>query len=181
MGGEEVTRAWFDAEMSRLAGLKFPPAELDTHWEALNDVPEDLLMFAIGRAQRESDDFPAPKMLRMYADQARRSTSLPVEADRSAPLDEPFDVTLPTGVTLPIKRLWKYYCETCSDSGWRSFACGAAIAAQYPWMTPSKCGRTHQDAYSHEWVDRCACEMSNPAILRRKDMAARAGRRTEAA
>jgi hypothetical protein len=181
-----MNRPWFNAEMSRLAGLKFPPAELDTHWEALNDIPEDLLTVAINRAQRESDDFPAPKMLRMYADQARRSTAQPVDEDRSTPLAEPYEIKV-QNLRLRVEREWHYYCDKCSDLGMRSFTCGVEMVTRdgqqfprAPWLTPAPCGRKHQDGYAHEWAEPCACAATNPAVLKKKDRASRSERRDAA-
>jgi len=172
-----MTRTFFDTQMKRLAGLKFPPAKTDTHWDALRDVDDGLLQLAVTRAQREALDFPAPKMLRVYAEQARQSTPLPMEPDRATPLAEPYTIQV-AARALPVTREWKYYCDVCADSGWRSFVCGAST--RQPWLPVMACGRAHQDGYAHEWTDRCPCAATNPAIRRRQDMAARAGRREEA-
>jgi len=174
-----MTRAVFDQQMKRLSGLKFPPTRTDTHWDALRDMDAALLAAAVTRAQREALEFPAPKMLRVYAEQARQSTPLPGEPDRATPLATPYAIQIAT-LSLRVEREWKYYCDACSDVGWRSFTCGAPAATRQPWVPAKPCGRTHQDDYAHEWTDRCPCAATNPAIQRRQDMAARAGRREEA-
>ena len=62
---------WFREQMTRLMGLKFAPADLTTHWEALSDVPEPVLAAAVSRAQRSRVDFPTPIELRQDADAVR--------------------------------------------------------------------------------------------------------------
>ena len=59
--------AVFRRQMSRLLGLKFAPAALDTHWEALSDLSEADLTRAVTQAQRECDEFPSPRQLRSFA------------------------------------------------------------------------------------------------------------------
>ncbi len=181
-----MSRKHFDKLMTRLVGLKFPPDSMDTHWDALHDIPEDLLTTAIARAQRECDDFPAPKMLRMFADQAKRATAQPRDVDRSEPLDEPYSVKV-GAIEIKVERRWRYYCEQCSDLGMRSFACGVEIVTRgdqtwprMPWLTPAPCGRTHQEGYAHEWTETCACAATNPAVLAKKERAMRSERRDAA-
>ena len=159
----------FKAQMRRLVGLKFQPANLDTHWEALRDMPEALLSAAVERAQRESDEFPSPKVLKMFADQLRSSVvPLPEIEDRGKELLEPLAATLPSGKVLPFKREWIYYCEACSDSGWKMWWCGAGFSTGSPWVSSSVCQRT-QEHGPHEWVGRCACAGSNPAVRRKRE------------
>ena len=59
-----MERHEFDKQMRRLAGLKFAPATLDTHWEALCDMDVEVLAAAVGVAVRQCHEFPAPAQLR---------------------------------------------------------------------------------------------------------------------
>jgi len=161
--------AVFTAQMRRMAGLKFQPSSLDTHWEALHDMPDALLAAAVEKAQRDSDEFPSPKVLRMFADQLRSLVMpLPVTEDRGKDLPEPVTATLPTGKVLPFKREWVYYCDQCSDTGWKTWWCGAGVSPGSPWVSSSVCRRT-QEHGAHEWVGRCACAGSNPAVKRKRE------------
>lgn len=170
-----MTRAAFNVQMLRLSGLKFAPIDMETHWEALHDLPEDLLEAAVSKAQRESDEFPSPKMIRMFAD-ALRSRVIPVgpEADRSAPADTR-EVTLPTGKVLKFQREWKYYCDTCSDTGWQSFTCGRdevttphAQFLRHPWNESAHCGK-EAEHLPHSWSQECICVATNPAVRRKRE------------
>jgi hypothetical protein len=161
-----VTEAFFNRQMSRLIGLRFVPADMTTHWEALCDLPEEVLSQAVSLAGRTRVDFPTPHQLRQDADMGRTVT-LTNEPDRSAALDEPFSVTVPhTHSSLHITREWAYYCDHCSDSGWRSWWCGEA-AGKKPWQSVWSCDtpREHGD---HEWVEHCVCYTSNPDLLRKR-------------
>ena len=53
--------------MKRLSGLKFAPAEYDTHWEALQDMPNDAFETAVSVAQQVCEDFPSPAKLRRFS------------------------------------------------------------------------------------------------------------------
>ena len=59
-----MTRDIFTAQMRRMNGLRFPPADLGTHWEGLSDLPIDVLTRAIERSIRTRSDFPTPAELR---------------------------------------------------------------------------------------------------------------------
>lgn len=163
-----MTREWFDGQMARMLGLRFTPADLTTHWEALRDLPEDALEAAVSRAQRTRVNFPTPIELRWDADQARRVQTHD-EDDRSVELAAPVTIgKLPTGAEIVQTRVWKYYHEDCSDSGMESLWCGAADAHRKPWQPLQHCGRTaSHDA--HEWVRRCTCYDSNPALVRKRE------------
>jgi hypothetical protein len=164
-----VTWDVFKEQMARLDGLKFRPSSLQTHWEALKDMPDVLLSAAIEKARDEYDEFPSPKMLKACADRVRaRVLPLPAGEDRSTALPAPVTATLPTGLVIPFTREWKYYCERCSDSGWVSWWCGDERANRQPWIEPSRCQRVTEHG-AHEWVGLCACAESNPAVLRKKE------------
>ena len=157
----------FKAQMRRLVGLKFQPASLDTHWEALRDMPEALLAAAVEKAQRESDEFPSPSVLRAFGD-LLRATVLPLPAleDRGKALPVPVVARLPSGGSLPITREWVYYCDDCSDTGWKTWWCGPGQPPGSLWV--SVCQRTNEHE-AHWWVGRCACAGSNPAVKRKRE------------
>jgi len=164
-----VTWDQFQGQMARMSGLKFAPKELQTHWEALRDMPEPLLAAAVAHAQKTSDEFPSPKMLRMYADQLRaRVVPLEEPPDRSTPNPTPVEVVIPqTGQVLPFQRYWRYYCEDCSDSGWLTFWCGETPDVErFPWLVRRRCNR-NREHYAHEWVTACPCAPTNPDVQRR--------------
>ena len=161
-----MTETFFNEQMSRLIGLRFVPGDMTTHWEALHDLPEEVLATAVGLAGRTRVDFPTPYQLRQDADLGRTATVAP-EPDRTVPLDEPFTVTIPhTQSTVRITREWTYCCDDCSDGGWRSLWCGDP-AQKKPWHLDRACDipRSHPP---HEWVEPCACYATNPALLRKR-------------
>jgi|TARA_R110000824_G_scaffold100768_1_gene239465 hypothetical protein len=161
-----MTETFFKEQMSRLIGLRFVPGDMTTHWEALQDLPDDVLANAVGLAGRTRVDFPTPHQLRQDADLGRTVT-VSQEIDRSAILDEPFNVVVPqTHSSIRITREWTYYCDHCSDSGWRSWWCGEPVQKN-PWQSSQPCDSTRDHA-SHEWVEHCVCYSSNPALLRKR-------------
>lgn len=170
----------FLRQMNRLRGLRFVPADLQTHWEALNTLPLDVLEQAVSLAQRTRTDFPTPVELRTDADTAFASQRVtPAEDDgtRQTPLEAPVAVEVPhTALTLTVKSTWRYDCEDCSDGGMVSVWCGASAPAK-PWYFRGDCGRrqAHPD---HEFVRPCPCAATNPTIQRRQ--AARAQYAAEA-
>lgn len=161
---------FFLEQMSRLNGLHFVPADLTTHWEALQELPEAVFEAAVTRAQRTRVDFPAPLELRQDADQAARRTAAP-EPDAPA-LPAPVVLgTLPNGRAVTATRMWVYYCEVCSDSGWRTLWCGGG-ALPKPWLEHRTCDRRFEHA-PHESIEACPCRESNPAVKRRKEREAK--------
>lgn len=167
LGGGAVTFEDFTRQMDRLEGLKFRPKTLQTHWEALQDVPAGVLDLAITRCQRTCEHFPTPVELRRAADLSR--THQAPDEDRSVELAEPVTIgKLPTGAEIMQTRVWKYYHEDCSDSGMESLWCGEPGTRRKPWQPMQSCGRTApHDA--HEWVRRCTCYDSNPALVRKRE------------
>lgn len=167
---------WFREQMSRMTGLKFAPPDLSTHWEALDDLPPLVLEAAVTLAQVTRVDFPTPVELRRDADQATASARSAVVEDRSVELPAPVALgTLPTGQALPpATRLWRYYCEDCSDTGRVSHWCGAG--RRQPWLEIRECEayrcrsiKAGHPEYGHEWVTPCPCAESNPAIRRQRE------------
>lgn len=159
----------FAAQMHRLRGLRFPPADFTTHWEALHELPEAVLEAAVSRAQKTREHFPTPVELRQDADAvAHQVRSLSEdEADRSVPAPAPMTWTLPNGATVTSDREWQYYDDRCRDSGWVDCWCGPAGSAPLPWLAYRICGR-RRDHAPHQWVSPCACRESNPDVQRRR-------------
>lgn len=174
---------WFLDQMKRLLGLKFAPATMQTHWDEMRGCSPELVAAAVEHARHESGEFPTPKMLRVYAEQARpRFVPVPAEIDREVgAANEPIDVPLPGGRVLPMRRIWNYYCETCHDTGLRSFWCGETPSERYPFLELSHCGRRAKKDpwghYDHEWAGKCACADSNPDVLRKQERYRQGGRR----
>jgi hypothetical protein len=155
-----MTFAAFMQTMDRLSGLKFRPASLQTHWEALSDLGAAELNAAIERAQRECDEFPSPKMLRAFV--ALSAPRIGPDEDRSRPIAQPIVIEFPqAGLKLPVNRDWTFYCNTCEDTGWASFQCSGNAS----------CGRDTEH-YAHEYVKHCACWDSNPAVLKKRQRSA---------
>lgn len=177
-----MTRQAFNVQMKRLSGLKFAPALLDTHWEALLDIPELLLQAAVEHAQRESEEFPSPKMLRMYADQLRpRVIPVPPEDDRGVDLAAPVVIgTLPTGQAIRQTREWKYYCLECQDAGWMTVWCGSG-SPSHPWVTQRQTCERRFEHGGHEWSYECPCAPTNPDVQRRRARAFQVKRGQDAA
>lgn len=166
-GGSEVIRAEFDVQMLRMAGLRFMPADLETHWEGLRDLPLVALEGAVGRAVRSQSDFPTPAELRVYADAIgpQAGAGDVDEPDRRVALDEPKTFTVPhVEHPLRVTHEWRYDCEVCSDLGMRTFWCGEG--RRQPWIVLERCERrgVHQ---GHEWVRRCECYDTNATVQRR--------------
>ena len=169
-GSAVLTIATFNAQMNRLVGLKFMPADLTTHWEALSDLPDAVLEAAVTRAQKTRADFPTPVELRQDADQVKAHAFIvePAE-DRVVALAQPFTITVPeVGTVVSVTREWRYYADRCSDTGWASWWCGTVEDRRAPWMPISSCGR-RGDHDAHEWVGQCACWESNPALVRKRE------------
>ena len=146
-----MTREYFGVEMRRMAGLKFPPAGLETHWEGLRDLPEPVLRAAVTRAIKTRVDFPTPAELREDADIAAPASVAPA-VDRSVPLETPVTWLIPqTRQAITATREWVYDCDVCRDSGWAD--------RSEPGKQPS--------------VARCACYAINPTLVRRREALAR--------
>jgi hypothetical protein len=79
-----VTRDLFAAQMRRMNGLRFAPADLSTHWAGLGDLPLDVLTRAVERSIRTRSDFPTPVEVRQDADLSRPTR----EASAQEPEDE---------------------------------------------------------------------------------------------
>lgn len=168
----------FREQMTRLMGLKFAPADMRTHWEALSDVPPVVLEAAVSRAQKIRLEFPSPAELREDCDAVKHyAKPVPNEPDRGQDLPARVVLgTLPDGTVIKADRLWTYYCEPCSDSGTESVWCGGmetdgigdAGPTQKPWQVAQACERDKRHP-AHEWVRPCTCFASNPALIRKRE------------
>lgn len=163
-----MTKLAFKAHMDRLAGLKFAPTSLKTHYEALSDLSDAELGAAVDRAQRECEEFPAPKMLRAFVDDQRSRVAVP-EQDQSRweTLKDARSVRLPDGTELKFTREWKCYCEDCGDTGLREFWCGSTPSKLHPWLPVVACERTRPHG-EHSWAKACPCAETNPDVQRKK-------------
>jgi hypothetical protein len=172
----------FTERLKRLMGLKFAPADLTTHWEGLRDLADEELDAAIARAQRECEDFPSPKMLRAFVDEYRRDLPVPEEdISREVPA-EPRTIATPDGHAYTFTREWKYFCESCSDTGRRSFWCGDEPSTRMPWLMVARCRtvnceKLRRGGYAHEWVTGCGCADTNPDVIRKRAQAAQVTRK----
>ncbi len=164
-----MTRLEFDDEMGRLGLLRNPPAELETFWDLFQSVPAPELRAGISHAVRTRTFFPVPAELFEDCDTARPQRTwtdterMPSGPQRTERIENPFGGA-PLVVT--VHREWAYYCQRCSDSGWVSQWCGGP--APKPWQFTTTCARPRKHD-PHEWVERCACVPTNPAIQRRRD------------
>ena len=160
----------FEQQMARLVGLRFRPAELQTHWEALSDVPDGILAEAVSRAQKTRAEFPSPVELRQDCDAVSHLVRPPIDdEDRGVALAQPFTVTVPgVGTVISITREWNYYCDDCEDSGMRSFWCGEVVEhVTKLWQPMLACERT-KPHLPHEFVARCACWDTNTALVKKR-------------
>lgn len=161
---------FFEQQMNRLEPLGRPSeGAMDGYFDALKDIPADVFDAAITHALKTRAWFPKPAELRVDADKVAASVRPVVDEDvREVPLAQPFTISIPeAGTIVSVTREWKYYCDRCSDCGWASWWCGSTTVAR-PWYERSKCQR-HGDHDPHEWVGRCACYETNPALVRRRE------------
>jgi hypothetical protein len=169
-----MMRELFTAQMRRMNGLRFPPADLSTHWAGLGDLPIDVLTRAVERSIRTRSDFPTPAEVRQDADLSQPTLTPPAEEPEDTRLPAPIQVSVAASHlsqehTIVITHAHTYHCETCSDTGWETHWCGGT--PQHPWVGLYRCARggTHAD---HEWTTACACTATNPALVRRRERAA---------
>ena len=167
-----MTRSEFKTEMARMAGLRFPPAVMETHWEGLQGVDIADLHRGVTRAILSRSEFPTPAELRADADAERVIPQEGPSLARGAEiLPEPIPLgVLPDGTVLPAAtHAWTYFCDKCSDAGWQSCWCGEIATNRWPWIgVHGHCGR-YGEHPAHEWVRHCACYASNPKLLRERE------------
>ncbi len=169
-----MTRPWFDAQMSRLAILPFAPDTMDGHWEALQDIPPQVLQPAIAIALKGRTKFPVPADLRADCDavvrQQRPAAVHPTA--RIVPLEGgiPVEIKNPFGgpsIHLTVTDAYRADCDECDDTGMVLFWCGEPGPTMTPWTYRRDCGRRHAHG-SHDWATQCPCVATNPTIQRKK-------------
>jgi|TARA_R110001583_G_scaffold5456_7_gene29230 hypothetical protein len=160
-----MTSEFFHDQMARLIGLRFVPSDMTTHWEALRDLPDDVLTAAVTRAGRTRVEFPTPYELRQDADRIRTDT--PPPPDESTALEEPYTIVIPqSNTSVLVTHEHTYHCEDCRDTGWYDRWCGD-VALKPPWMSVQVCKRYDGHA-AHGWMEPCVCASHNPALIRKQ-------------
>jgi hypothetical protein len=167
-----VTRPEFEALLKRLAGLRYLPSDLDTHWLGLQEVPFVVLEAAVRRAAATRSQFPTPAELREDCDAVR--SLVPALEAPVAPviaLEVPLTLELPHRLTpLTVTHVHTYHCELCSDTGWLPRWCDPCPGRR-PWEHEGRCTRSHETGDGHgSYVEVCRCRATNPVL-----QAARAG------
>lgn len=161
---------WLKRQLRRLLVLPFPPADISEHEKALADIPEPVMTAAVDYALRTRTKYPVPSELRADADHVAPLAVLdePLPT-RERALEQPFTITVPeVGTVISVTREWKYYDDRCSDTGWASWWCGPPQSRHLPWIPFGQCQR-HGEHQAHEWVSRCECWASNPALIRKRE------------
>lgn len=169
-----MTLDFFRTQMARLNGLRFAPSDLQTHWEGLHELPDDVLSAAVDRAIRFRIEFPTPVELRQDADHEKPRVMVP--APEPPLLAEPVVLgALPTGKVVTATHEWTYYCDICGDTGLREYWCGKS--ERQPWLERKRCFFKNceklGDGYNHSWAEPCVCVSWNPDIKRRKEREAK--------
>jgi len=156
-----MTREFMDQQLGRLVVLRGMPGDTDAHWDALQDIPEDVFRAGVAHALRSRTWFPVPAELRLDCDVARTRTQEPVYPQvEELPDAKVVEIPNPFGgepLRIRVTREWRHDCETCGDTGWSSRQC-----------PDTHCGRRF-DHGPHEFVEQCACLEWNPTIRRRKE------------
>jgi hypothetical protein len=170
-----VTREEMDTQFQRLVVLKGMPGDTEAYWDALQDMPLDVLTAAVGHSLKTRAWWPTPAEIRLDADAARpqrpiyeppTSYRVPLDGAVKHIIANPFGgQPIEVFVTQDLYR----HCEACEDSGWMKCWCGEAENVRWPWMVRRHCGRREEHG-SHDWATRCVCEETNPVIIRRKEM-----------
>jgi hypothetical protein len=163
-----MTRDHCESQIARLSVLRGLPEDVTEYFGALSDIPELVFVEAVGHALRTRAWFPTPAELRADCDVAAAKFQVlePDEPHIEAAVGGGRTVTIqnPFGghpITVHVAREWRFDCDDCTDTGWRSRQCPA-----------EPCGRRGEHD-PHEWVDPCACRDWNPTIRRRKQAGAK--------
>ena len=172
--GPIVTPEHCGAQIARLTILKGLPEDVEEYFTALADIPDERFTSAVSHALKTRQWFPTPAELRADCDLVGKVVAF------SPPPGQRFEAVVGGGytatfrnpfsgqeLTVKVDRIWKFDCEDCEDTGWRSRQC-PSIA----------CERRHPHS-AHEWVERCACIDWNPTIRRRKEATAKYSQATE--
>ncbi len=162
-----MTAAHCEDQINRLRMLKGQPEDTFEYFAALRDIPDARFTAAVSHAMKTRVWFPTPAELRADCDAVAPSLMAPREDVRLEPvLGGPRDLVLrnPFGgaeLRINVTRVWRFDCDDCSDTGWRSQQCPEI-----------HCGRRFEHG-PHEWVERCFCIHTNPTIRRRKEAGAK--------
>lgn len=158
-----MTQKDFDEEMGRLIVLKGWPDDISGYFEALSDVPEDVLKAAIAHALKTRMWFPTPAEVRVDCDAVARLKPAPARFDpqwEEIPGGRVVTFPNPFGgepLILRLTREWRDDCSVCSDTGWASKRC-----------EDTSCGRRKEHG-PHEFVEPCACREWNPTLRRHRE------------
>jgi hypothetical protein len=176
-----VTFGVFESQMERLRPLRFTPADFGSHWEALQDIPDELFTAAVSHALRTRAEFPMPAELRADTDAVARRQARPQAVhptSRLVPIEGsiPVEIKNPLGgpsIHVHVTNEPRYDCTECDDSGMVKYWCGESPSTRWPWLYRRHCGRHHSHA-DHDWAGPCPCVPTNPTIQdRRARMAAK--------
>lgn len=175
-----MTPDFFERQIERLKPLGEASDEFkDTYWGALRDIPPDVFEAAVTHALKTRVWFPKPAELRRDADHVAVTVRpVPAVEQRATELAQPFTITIPQiGSVVSVQREWKYYCDKCHDGGWESVWCGSRAVVlredtlfelAKPWQESMRCDRRNEHG-THEWVRRCSCWETNPALVRKRE------------
>jgi hypothetical protein len=161
-----MTRPEFEAILQQLSGLRFLPADLDTHWLGLSGVPADVLEAAVRRAAATRSQFPTPAELREDCDAIRSLLPVPAAPVQAlTTLETPLTIDVPHRSTpLTVTHIHQYYCELCNDSGWMARWC-EPLPGRRPWEHVGRCQRTHDTGEGHgSYSEVCQCMAGNPVL-----------------
>jgi hypothetical protein len=81
-------------------------------------------------------------------------------------------VTIPNpfggkGITVTVYRVWAWYCDECTDTGWSAAWCGSVETRRQPWLPIVPCGRRREHD-PHDWACPCNCWHTNPALVNKR-------------
>jgi hypothetical protein len=169
-----MTRDDLETQLGRLFILKGAPTDTEPYWEALRDIPVEVLAAGISHAIKTRAWFPAPAEIRHDCDAAKPKKAMAVHpTSRMVPMDGAKTVTIANpfggeGITVTITEEHQPWCDDCGDSGEVVMWCGDDLSQRWPWLPVAPCGRRHAHA-PHDWARHCLCVERNPTILRRKE------------
>ena len=141
-----MLREWFDEQLGRLSELKGQPKSSDSHFEALGDIPPDVLSAGVGHALKTRVWYPVPAELRADCDAAGTAPQASLPPRRTRPLETPRTLRIANpfggkGITVHVTDVYEDDCTRCGDTGWAPL--GNRVA-------------------------RCHCIETNPTIQRRR-------------